>query len=679
MGAEEEKRAAGKRLKCSADGAERRRWRRGDDEEDGGGGGGGEENDEEMPRLFYYPVIPTSFVVSDALEPDFPIIYVNTVFEICTGYRADEVLGRNCFTRVSSVECFISLFRLVFEISFLVAEISCFVQSSSVNRLFMILRNPAKAGSRQSCRFLQFRDPRVQRRHPLVDPVVVSEIRRCLEEGIEFQGELLNFRKDGTPLVNRIRLMPIHGDDGFVTHVIGVQLFSEVNIDLNRLSYPVFKKTPYQKISSASHWDGDSPVPDKSQVSQQPSVCGILQLSDEVLAHNILSRLSPRDVASIGSVCARMRQVTKNEHLRKMVCQNAWGKEVTGKLELSTKRLGWGRLARELTTLEAAAWTKLTVGGRVEPSRCNFSACAVGNRLVLFGGEGINMQPMDDTFVLNLEAANPEWRRVKVASSPPGRWGHTLSCLTGSLLVVFGGCGRQGLLNDVFVLDLDAQHPTWKEVAGEAPPSPRSWHSSCTVDGSKLVISGGCTDSGVLLSDTFLLDLNKEKPTWREIPTSWTPPSRLGHTLSVYQKSKILMFGGLAKSGSLRLRSCDAYTIDLEEDVPQWRHVGCSGLPGVGPPPRLDHVAVSLPCGRIIIFGGSIAGLHSPSQLYLLDPCDEKPTWRILNVPGQPPKFAWGHSTCVVGGTRVLVLGGHTGEEWILNELHELCLASRPE
>ncbi|KAJ0809332.1 putative histidine kinase [Helianthus annuus] len=37
----------------------------------------------------------TSIVVSDAMEPDFPVIYVNKVFESVTGYRADEVLGRN--------------------------------------------------------------------------------------------------------------------------------------------------------------------------------------------------------------------------------------------------------------------------------------------------------------------------------------------------------------------------------------------------------------------------------------------------------------------------------------------------------------------------------------------------------------------------------------------------------
>ncbi|XP_073031074.1 adagio protein 3 [Primulina eburnea] len=574
-------------------------------------------------RVFYAPAaLPTSIVVSDAMEPDFPIIYVNTVFEFSTGFRAHEVLGRNC-------------------------------------------------------RFLQFRDPHANRRHPLVDPVVVSEIRRCIEEGIEFQGELLNFRKDGTPLVNMLRLIPIHSDDGMVTHVIGVQIFTEAKLDLNNVSYPVFKETCQQDShkSSEPFYQGG-----QLQYTHHLEMCGILQLSDEVLAQNILCRLTPRDVASIGSVCRRIRLLTKNEHVRKMVCQNAWGRDVTGALELMTKRLGWGRLARELTTLEAVRWKKLTVGGAVEPSRCNFSACAAGNRLVLFGGEGVNMQPMDDTFVLNLDATNPEWRRVIVKSSPPGRWGHTLSCLNGSWLVLFGGCGSQGLLNDVFVLDLDAKHPTWREVFGGTPPLPRSWHSSCTLGGSKLVVSGGCTDAGVLLSDTFLLDLNMDKPTWKEIPSPWTPPSRLGHSLSVYGKTKILMFGGLAKSGHLQLRSGEAYTMDMDDEKPQWRQLECfGGQNAVIPPPRLDHVAVTLPCGRIIVFGGSISGLHSPSQLFLLDPAEEKPSWRIVNAAGKPPKFAWGHSTCIVGGTRVLVLGGHTGEEWILSELHELCLASHQD
>lgn len=515
-----------------------------------------------------------------------------------------------------------------------------------------------------------------------MDSTVVSEIRRCLEEGCEFQGDLLNFRKDGSPLMNRLRLTPIYGEDDIITHVIGIQFFSEANIDLGPPAGSVKESMRSTNRFATDHAAYQLISAGHGHICRE--YCCILQLSDEVLSQKILSRLSPRDISSVGSVCKRLYQLTNNEDLWRMVCQNAWGTETTRALETvsGAKRLEWGRLARELTTLEAVAWRKLTVGGAVEPSRCNFSACAVGNRVVLFGGEGVNMQPMNDTFVLDLNASKPEWRHVKVSSPPPGRWGHTLSCLNGSWLVVFGGCGRQGLLNDVFILDLDAQHPAWREISGLAPPLPRSWHSSCTLDGTKLVVSGGCADSGVLLSDTFLLDLTMEKPVWREIPVSWKPPSRLGHSLSVYDGRKILMFGGLAKSGPLRLRSSDVFTMDLSEDEPCWRCITGSGMPGagnpvgIGPPPRLDHVAVSLPGGRILIFGGSVAGLHSASQIYLLDPTEEKPTWRILNVPGRPPRFAWGHSTCVVGGTRTIVLGGQTGEEWMLSELHELSLTS---
>ena len=46
---------------------------------------------------------PCGFVVTDALEPDHPIIYVNTVFEMVTGYRAEDVLGRNWSASLSSI------------------------------------------------------------------------------------------------------------------------------------------------------------------------------------------------------------------------------------------------------------------------------------------------------------------------------------------------------------------------------------------------------------------------------------------------------------------------------------------------------------------------------------------------------------------------------------------------
>lgn len=67
------------------------------------------ESDELALRggLFFSPTTPTSIVVSDALEPDFPVIYVNKVFEIHTGYRADEILGRNWYYLFLSLASFL--------------------------------------------------------------------------------------------------------------------------------------------------------------------------------------------------------------------------------------------------------------------------------------------------------------------------------------------------------------------------------------------------------------------------------------------------------------------------------------------------------------------------------------------------------------------------------------------
>lgn len=108
--------SSGKRLKCSKHDVEQLE----NEEEE-------EEQVSELPLkpgLFFYPMTPTSFVVSDALEPDFPIIYVNKVFEIFTGYRADEVLGQNWYDDIQLRQDFIR---------FTVFGFSCFGVGGSGN------------------------------------------------------------------------------------------------------------------------------------------------------------------------------------------------------------------------------------------------------------------------------------------------------------------------------------------------------------------------------------------------------------------------------------------------------------------------------------------------------------------------------------------------------------------
>lgn len=100
----------------------------------------------------------SSISMADAGKPDMPLIYVNPAFEYITGYSRDEVIGRNC-------------------------------------------------------RFLQGKED---------DQSGLEEIRAALREGRAGESLLHNYRKDGTPFWNDLRIAPVHDELGRLTHFIGI-------------------------------------------------------------------------------------------------------------------------------------------------------------------------------------------------------------------------------------------------------------------------------------------------------------------------------------------------------------------------------------------------------------------------------------------------------------------------
>ncbi|MDJ0578030.1 MAG: PAS domain S-box protein [Xenococcaceae cyanobacterium MO_234.B1] len=100
-----------------------------------------------------------AIVIADARQPDYPIIFVNPAFERITGYRAAEVIGRNC-------------------------------------------------------RFLQGQD----RSQP-----ELVELRECLKTGKNCTVVLGNYRKDGSLFWNKLSISPISDEGGRLTHYLGIQ------------------------------------------------------------------------------------------------------------------------------------------------------------------------------------------------------------------------------------------------------------------------------------------------------------------------------------------------------------------------------------------------------------------------------------------------------------------------
>ncbi len=98
-------------------------------------------------------------VISDARQPDMPIVFCNPAFERITGFTAEEAIGRNC-------------------------------------------------------RFLQ---------GPETDQATLEILRRALREGTECRVVLRNYRKDRSLFWNELTISPIRDASGRLTHFVGAQ------------------------------------------------------------------------------------------------------------------------------------------------------------------------------------------------------------------------------------------------------------------------------------------------------------------------------------------------------------------------------------------------------------------------------------------------------------------------
>jgi PAS domain S-box-containing protein len=98
---------------------------------------------------------PASLFVADALQSEWPLIYVNRLFTRNTGYTSDEAVGRNCD-------------------------------------------------------FLH---------GPETDPVTVRQLRDAMRRGQPADVEILNYRKDGTPYWAALTLAPLTHQSRVVAHI----------------------------------------------------------------------------------------------------------------------------------------------------------------------------------------------------------------------------------------------------------------------------------------------------------------------------------------------------------------------------------------------------------------------------------------------------------------------------
>lgn len=123
------------------------------------------------PKVHLGPIdCSVALLLCDLAQPDTPIVYVSEPFTQLTGYTKTEVLGKNC----------------------------------------RFLQAPGGKVSKSS-----------SRAH--ADERVVRKMRKAVEGRDEIQTEVLNFKKDGTPFINLLAMIPVAWDGPEYRYCVGFQ------------------------------------------------------------------------------------------------------------------------------------------------------------------------------------------------------------------------------------------------------------------------------------------------------------------------------------------------------------------------------------------------------------------------------------------------------------------------
>jgi len=307
--------------------------------------------------------------------------------------------------------------------------------------------------------------------------------------------------------------------------------------------------------------------------------------------------------------------------------------------------------ARSLLLVAAAVtvWSAVALG---QPSALERHAAIYDpahQRMLVFGGWE-DSQLSSGTWQLSLGDA-PQWEPVTPAGDlPSGRLGHSaVYDPARQRMIVFGGLGSAGVVNDVWELSLSST-PTWSQVLPSGTsPSPRRYHTAIYDPlRDRMLVFGGDNALGTWYNDVWSLWLTPT-PRWEQMALDDTLPSLRSSHSAIYDpvRGRMLVFGGYPPSK-------DVWALSLGDTL-EWNLL----VPlGSLQDPHFGHSAVYDPVGdRMVVFGGTDNKQHF-DDVWLLS-LTSPPAWSLLTTTADSPSPRSYHSAVYDSAyRRMAVFGG---------------------
>lgn len=201
------------------------------------------------------------------------------------------------------------------------------------------------------------------------------------------------------------------------------------------------------------------------------------------------------------------------------------------------------------------------------------------NSMIVYGGSDCFSITYGDLWVLSTAnglGGTPTWTQLSTVGGGPGIreiQGGVAYDSANNRLIVFGGITTNGAVNnDVWVLSNANGHggtPTWTQLSptGTLPPARAQNSTNYDPTTNTLIIFGGAGNSGILQDSWVLSNANGlgGTPTWTQLSlSSLFPVGRYGHT-GVYNPTtnKMTIYGGVAfDTGTLPIIANDTWVLN---------------------------------------------------------------------------------------------------------------------
>jgi len=234
-----------------------------------------------------------------------------------------------------------------------------------------------------------------------------------------------------------------------------------------------------------------------------------------------------------------------------------YGGEHTARMPLETEQTLW------IACQNGGEWEWKCVLSDLEqqpPARIGHAQAAVGNDVFIFGGRaGITMKEMAMNDLWKFDTNTFKWAEVKTNGSPPApRSFHRMIYVNDRFLYVFGGCGEDGRLADLYKFDLETS--TWHTLE----PSPlrgRGGANILQLKHNKLAIVAGYAGEETNDGHTFLLDTEQ----WEEDSLEHKLKGLRPRSVCVAASSSMacLIFGGEVNPSERGHEGAGGFTNDI--------------------------------------------------------------------------------------------------------------------